>query len=96
MSFFSRTGRPSLRRSCLAVVSHFPVYLPVVLTLLDTNEDADHGYLMFSATFNKACRELARKYLADDHVRIRIGRAGSSHLNVEQQVILKMNEEIFC
>lgn len=42
--------------------------------------------MMFSATFNKKCRELARKYLADDHVRIRIGRAGSSHMNVEQQV----------
>ncbi|KAJ9226488.1 hypothetical protein DTO212C5_1407 [Paecilomyces variotii] len=53
----------------------------------DTNEDADHRYLMFSATFNKACRELARNYLADDHVRIRIGRAGSAHLNVEQQII---------
>ncbi|KAL2219236.1 DEAD/DEAH box RNA helicase [Thermoascus aurantiacus ATCC 26904] len=53
----------------------------------DTNEDADHRYMMFSATFNKECRELARKYLADDHVRIRIGRAGSSHMNVEQQII---------
>jgi ATP-dependent RNA helicase DDX3X len=41
---------------------------------------------MFSATFNKQCRELARKYLAVDHVRIRIGRAGSTHQNVEQQV----------
>lgn len=63
-----------------------------VLTSLDTNEDADHRYMMFSATFNKECRELARKYLADDHVRIRIGRAGSSHLNVEQQVILEIQD----
>ncbi|KAI5300452.1 hypothetical protein KEM55_007259 [Ascosphaera atra] len=38
----------------------------------DLNEDADHNYLMFSATFNKQCRQLARKYLAADHVRIRI------------------------
>ncbi|KAK2760494.1 hypothetical protein FQN53_007874 [Emmonsiellopsis sp. PD_33] len=52
----------------------------------DTNEDADHRYMMFSATFNKNCRELARKYLSADHVRIRIGRAGSSHLNVCQRV----------
>ncbi|PYI14868.1 putative DEAD/DEAH box RNA helicase [Aspergillus violaceofuscus CBS 115571] len=50
----------------------------------DVNEDADHRYMMFSATFNKACRELARKYLADDHVRIRIGRPGSTHINVQQ------------
>lgn len=53
---------------------------------LDINEDADHRYMMFSATFNKNCRELARKFLSADHVRIRIGRAGSSHMNVEQQV----------
>ena len=53
----------------------------------DTNEDADHRYLLFSATFDKNMRKLAKKYLANDHVRIRIGRAGSSHMNVTQQVI---------
>ncbi|KAI1960380.1 hypothetical protein LOZ58_004103 [Ophidiomyces ophidiicola] len=53
----------------------------------DINEDADHRYMMFSATFNKSCRQLARRYLSTDHVRIRVGRAGSSHLNVTQQVI---------
>ena len=42
--------------------------------------------MMFSATFNKSCRELARRFLAADHVRIRIGRAGSAHMNVKQQV----------
>jgi len=42
---------------------------------------------MFSATFNKECRQLARNYLGSNHIRIRIGRPGSSHLNVEQQVI---------
>ncbi|EEH41934.2 ATP-dependent RNA helicase DBP2 [Paracoccidioides lutzii Pb01] len=53
----------------------------------DTNEDADHRYMMFSATFNKQYRELARKFLAADHVRIRIGRAGGSHLNVSQKIV---------
>lgn len=53
----------------------------------DTNEDADHRYLLFSATFGKDMRKVAKKYLANDHVRIRIGRAGSSHMNVTQQVI---------
>lgn len=52
----------------------------------DVNEDADHRYLMFSATFNRNCRELARKYLANDHVRVRIGRPGSTHINVDQNV----------
>ncbi|KAL4991469.1 DEAD-domain-containing protein [Aspergillus falconensis] len=53
----------------------------------DLNEDADHRYMMFSATFNKGCRELARKFLADDHVRVRIGRPGSAHVNVDQNII---------
>ena len=52
----------------------------------DTNEDADHRYLLFSATFDKDMRKLAKKYLAVDHVRIRIGRAGSVHMNVKQNV----------
>jgi ATP-dependent RNA helicase DDX3X len=46
--------------------------------------------MMFSATFNKGCRELARKYLAIDHVRIRIGRAGSTHENIMQQVVSRV------
>ncbi|KAL5002475.1 P-loop containing nucleoside triphosphate hydrolase protein [Aspergillus recurvatus] len=53
----------------------------------DLNEDADHRYMMFSATFNKGCRELARKFLTDDHVRVRIGRPGSAHVNVDQNII---------
>ncbi|KAL5334818.1 P-loop containing nucleoside triphosphate hydrolase protein [Aspergillus crustosus] len=53
----------------------------------DVNEDADHRYMMFSATFNKDCRELARKFLADDHVRVRIGRPGSTHNNVHQNIV---------
>lgn len=42
--------------------------------------------MMFSATFNKDCRKLARNYLAEDHVRVRIGRPGSTHANVDQNV----------
>ncbi|KAJ5965844.1 Helicase C-terminal [Penicillium waksmanii] len=52
----------------------------------DVNEDEDHRYLMFSATFNKQCRKLAREYLSTDHIRIRVGRPGSSHLNVSQVI----------
>lgn len=64
-------------------------YVLRILTSIDSNEDADHCYMMFSATFNKECRQLARKYLATDHVRIRIGRAGSTHVNIQQQVNTK-------
>ncbi|GAB1213842.1 hypothetical protein ATERTT37_002995 [Aspergillus terreus] len=53
----------------------------------DVNEDADHRYMMFSATFNKECRQLARKFLSDDHVRVRIGRPGSTHVNVDQRIV---------
>lgn len=53
----------------------------------DTNEDADHVYLMFSATFPKGARELAREYMAEDYMRIRVGRAGQSHKNIRQTVI---------
>lgn len=56
-------------------------------TILDANEDADHHYLMFSATFPKEARKVARQYLQEDHVRIRVGRAGSSHKNVEQDIV---------
>lgn len=41
---------------------------------------------MFSATFNKEFRKLAKDYLTDDHVRLRVGRAGSTHRNVVQDV----------
>lgn len=42
--------------------------------------------MMFSATFPKGARAMAREYMSVDHVRIRVGRAGSSHVNVTQKV----------
>ncbi|KAH7057242.1 DEAD/DEAH box RNA helicase [Macrophomina phaseolina] len=53
----------------------------------DTNEDADHAYLMFSATFPKDARALARQHLAEDYIRIRVGRAGSTHNNIHQKIV---------
>ena len=55
--------------------------------LVDTNNDADHTYLMFSATFPKEARRLAKDYMADDFFRIKVGRVGSTHQNIKQQVI---------
>ena len=52
----------------------------------DNNEDASHRYLMFSATFPRGARQLAKGYLDDDHIRIHVGRAGSSHKNITQMV----------
>ena len=42
---------------------------------------------MFSATFPKDARKIARQYLAYDYMRIRVGRTGSSHKNVRQTII---------
>ena len=43
--------------------------------------------MMFSATFPKAARNLATQHLAHDHVRIRVGRAGSTHVGIKQAVV---------
>jgi ATP-dependent RNA helicase DDX3X len=42
--------------------------------------------MLFSATFPKRMKKLAAKFLANDHVHISIGRTGSVHANVKQQV----------
>lgn len=49
-------------------------------------QDAQHQYLLFSATFDKRIRTVAKKYLSHDFVRIRIGRTGSTMPNIKQQV----------
>lgn len=53
----------------------------------DSNENADHTYMMFSATFNKDARALSRQWMAEDHIQIRIGRAGQAHKNIRQNVV---------
>lgn len=52
----------------------------------DANSDDDHVYMMFSATFPKEARAVAKEYMSKDHIRIRVGRAGSSHMNIVQKV----------
>ena len=52
--------------------------------------------MMFSATFPKGARALAREYMTADHIRVRVGRIGSSHGNVAQKIIYaddKMKKE---
>lgn len=43
--------------------------------------------MLFSATFPTAVRKLAKDYLAETYVRIKVGRVGSSHKNIKQDVI---------
>lgn len=42
---------------------------------------------MFSATFPKAERKLVREYMTQDYFRIRVGRPGSAHKNIRQEII---------
>ncbi|KAM7208854.1 putative ATP-dependent RNA helicase [Naviculisporaceae sp. PSN 640] len=49
-------------------------------------EEGNVKYMLFSATFPKAARDLAKTHLAETHVRLRVGRAGSSHGNIKQNV----------
>lgn len=58
-----------------------------IMTGGDSNEDPDHVYMMFSATFPKEMRKTARQYMDSEFYRVRVGRIGSSHANIEQQVI---------
>ncbi|KAK0615763.1 P-loop containing nucleoside triphosphate hydrolase protein [Bombardia bombarda] len=50
-------------------------------------EEGNIKYMLFSATFPKSTRELAKSHLAEDHVRLRVGRAGSTHKNIKQNII---------
>lgn len=42
---------------------------------------------MFSASFPESVQEIAHRYIAEEYVRITVGRTGSSHANIEQAVI---------
>ncbi|KAJ4989848.1 DEAD/DEAH box helicase [Stagonosporopsis vannaccii] len=53
----------------------------------DVNADADHTYLMFSATFPKTARRLAKEYMEADYLRIKVGRVGSTHSNIMQAIV---------
>lgn len=50
-------------------------------------EEGNVKYMLFSATFPKSARDLAKTHLAENHVRFRVGRAGSSHGNIKQEII---------
>ncbi|CAK7268252.1 hypothetical protein SEPCBS57363_003001 [Sporothrix epigloea] len=55
--------------------------------LAGDQDDGDVKYMLFSATFPKRLRDLAKEFLAHDHCRLSVGRAGSSHGNIKQTVL---------
>ncbi|KAK5626837.1 hypothetical protein RRF57_002552 [Xylaria bambusicola] len=50
-------------------------------------EEGNVKYMLFSATFPTAVRQLAKTHLAETYVRIKVGRVGSSHENIKQDVV---------
>ncbi|KAI1813165.1 P-loop containing nucleoside triphosphate hydrolase protein [Poronia punctata] len=50
-------------------------------------EEGNVKYMLFSATFPTAIRQLAKHHLAETHIRIKVGRIGSTHANIKQEVI---------
>ncbi|KAK7426764.1 hypothetical protein QQZ08_006800 [Neonectria magnoliae] len=55
-----------------------------------TGGEQDEGNVkfgLFSATFPKGARDLAKEYLSASHVRFRVGRAGSTTGNIKQMVM---------
>jgi ATP-dependent RNA helicase DDX3X len=61
--------------------------MTTIMTSGDLSEDEESKYYMFSATFPKEFRKVAKTFMADNFVRIRIGRTGSSHENIKQSIM---------
>lgn len=65
---------------------HLPVKHKLIVTT-DTNSDADHVFMLFSATFPEEAFDSAGTFLARDHYRVTVGRAGSTHANIAQDLV---------
>ncbi|KAF4978583.1 hypothetical protein FZEAL_5055 [Fusarium zealandicum] len=50
-------------------------------------DEGNVKFSLFSATFPKSARDLAKNYLAASHVRFRVGRAGSTTANIKQIIL---------
>ncbi|KAL8688405.1 MAG: hypothetical protein Q9218_005673 [Villophora microphyllina] len=95
LDFLQRNNLLSLSRVKYTIVDEADEFvsgdweteMDVIMGGADANADSDHVYLFFSATFNKQARNMAKKYLSSDHVRVRVGRAGSTHVNVVQKIV---------
>lgn len=61
--------------------------LHTIMSGAGVNEDVGHNFLMFSATFPKSAQDLAGEYLATQHYVVKMGRAGSTHKNIQQDII---------
>ncbi|KAL6896968.1 P-loop containing nucleoside triphosphate hydrolase protein [Trichoderma evansii] len=92
--FIGRPGVLSLRRLKYMIIDEADEMLnddwETELQAILSGAEQDVGniyYGLFSATFPKAARDLAKKYLCDSHVRFRVGRAGSTTENIKQMIV---------
>ncbi|KAL6820348.1 P-loop containing nucleoside triphosphate hydrolase protein [Trichoderma sp. SZMC 28015] len=92
--FIGRPDRLTLRRVKYMVIDEADEMLQQdweeELRAILSGGEQDEGnvkYGLFSATFPRAARALAKEYLSASHVRFRVGRAGSTTENIKQIVI---------
>lgn len=63
------------------------------LTRWVEQDEGNVKYGLFSATFPKAARDLAKEHLSAAHVRFRVGRAGSTTENIKQVILATERDE---
>ncbi|KAG5982939.1 hypothetical protein E4U55_001075 [Claviceps digitariae] len=100
VDFISRPNILTLRRLKYIVIDEADEMLEAdwedELRQILTGGEQDEGnikYGLFSATFPKAARDLAKENLSAAHVRFRVGRAGSTTVNIRQTIIEAEREE---
>ncbi|KAG5923370.1 hypothetical protein E4U42_004975 [Claviceps africana] len=100
VDFISRSHVLTLRRLKYIVIDEADEMLEAdwedELRQILAGGEQDEGnikYGLFSATFPKAARELAKENLSASHVRFRVGRAGSTTVNIRQTIIAAEREE---
>ena len=60
--------------------------VPELIFAIDITDDPDHMFMMFSATFPKSVLRIADEYMSEEHMQISVGRIGSTHANIKQQI----------
>ncbi|KAG6137375.1 hypothetical protein E4U28_004593 [Claviceps purpurea] len=100
VDFISRPNVLTLRRLKYIVIDEADEMLEAnwedELRQILTGGEQDEGnikYGLFSATFPRTAREIAKENLSAAHVRFRVGRAGSTTVNIRQTVIEAEREE---
>ncbi|KAF4589572.1 DEAD/DEAH box RNA helicase [Ophiocordyceps camponoti-floridani] len=94
IDFISRPNVLTLRRLKYMIIDEADEMLEMDwsddIGRIMTGGEQDEGniiYGLFSATFPKVARDLAKEHLSASHVRFRVGRAGSTTENIQQHVV---------